>query len=46
MPGRKVLVSDVRVRGIGKSEIESSPVLESAKTPAKPEKVKLIAMQF
>lgn len=38
MPNRKILVSDVRVRGTGKTEIEEDPMLPTSNAPARPEK--------
>lgn len=40
MPDRKIYVNDVRVRGIGKTEILEEPVLHSTTEPAVLETVK------
>ncbi|XP_076238915.1 5-oxoprolinase [Calliopsis andreniformis] len=42
MPDRKVLVDDVRVRGMGKTSIPEDPVLEPSKQPPKIEKTTLV----
>lgn len=39
MPDRKMLVSDVRVRGVGKTEVLEDPTLPSATEPVKSDKV-------
>ncbi|XP_033333786.2 5-oxoprolinase [Megalopta genalis] len=42
MPNRKVLVNDVRVRGVGKTDLEENPVLPSSKEPPKMEKTTMV----
>ncbi|XP_078052586.1 5-oxoprolinase [Augochlora pura] len=42
MPNRKVLVNDVRVRGVGKTDLEENPVLPSSKEPPKVEKTTMV----
>ncbi|XP_031780579.1 5-oxoprolinase [Nasonia vitripennis] len=38
MPDRKILVSDVRVRGVGKTEVLEEPTLGASSLPPKPDK--------
>lgn len=38
MPNRKILVNDVRVRGIGKTDIQIDPILPSSNDEPKLEK--------
>lgn len=38
MPNRKILVNDVRVRGVGKTDIEEDPILQSSNESPKIEK--------
>lgn len=40
MPDRKILVNDIRVRGIGKTEISEDPILLMSSAPPKIEKVR------
>lgn len=37
---RKILINDIRVRGIGKSDIIEDPILSQSKEPLKVEKVR------
>lgn len=39
MPNRKILVNDVRVRGVGKTDIEEDSILPPSNEPPKAEKV-------
>lgn len=39
MPNRKIFVNDIRVRGIGKSDIIEDPIHANMKEPLKVEKV-------
>lgn len=41
MPYRKILVNDIRVRGIGKTKITEEPVLDLATKPAAAETVRI-----
>lgn len=38
MPNRKILVNDVRVRGVGKTDVPEDSVLPSSEEPPKAEK--------
>lgn len=40
MPDRKILVDDVRIRGIGKTEIPEDPILPPSQTLPKVVKVR------
>ncbi|KAL6434957.1 hypothetical protein ACFW04_005248 [Cataglyphis niger] len=42
IPGRKILVNDVRVRGIGKTEIPEDPVLSPSQASPKTEKTTMV----
>ncbi|XP_070160047.1 5-oxoprolinase isoform X2 [Polyergus mexicanus] len=42
IPGRKILVNDVRVRGIGKTEIPEDPVLPPSQASPKAEKTTMV----
>nr|XP_031842230.1 5-oxoprolinase [Nomia melanderi] len=42
MPNRKILVNDVRVRGVGKTDVEEDPILSSSEEPPKVEKTTMI----
>ncbi|XP_076766282.1 5-oxoprolinase isoform X2 [Xylocopa sonorina] len=42
MPDRKILVNDVRVRGVGKTDIEEDPILPFSDEPPKSEKAILV----
>lgn len=39
MPNRKILVNDVRVRGVGKTDVQEDPIRPSSTAPPKLEKV-------
>ncbi|XP_043474758.1 5-oxoprolinase [Leptopilina heterotoma] len=39
MPNRKIFINDIRVRGIGKSDVIEDPILPKSKEPLKVEKV-------
>lgn len=39
MPNRKIFVNDIRVRGIGKTDIIEDPILSKSKEQLKVEKV-------
>ncbi|XP_012265317.2 5-oxoprolinase [Athalia rosae] len=39
MPGRRVYVDDIRVRGVGKTAVTEEPILPPSSSPPKPEKI-------
>ncbi|XP_029033691.2 5-oxoprolinase [Osmia bicornis bicornis] len=42
MPNRKILVNDVRVRGVGKTDIDEDPILPPSNEPPKVEKTTMV----
>ncbi|XP_053980363.1 5-oxoprolinase [Hylaeus volcanicus] len=42
MPNRKILVNDLRVRGVGKTDVEEDSVLSSSNEPPKMEKTTMV----
>ncbi|XP_017766336.1 PREDICTED: 5-oxoprolinase [Eufriesea mexicana] len=42
MPNRRILVSDIRVRGAGKTDIEEDPILATSNAATRPEKTTMV----